>query len=175
MNAKFKVLVILFLFTMVCASDVFAQLPSAEVESLRGIKGAYVIILDLEPDIEKDGLRKDQIKTDVELKLRLAGIKGGAKNSNGVEWLLKEPGGLWLQVSVGSIKLEIGSYIYDVAVVLHQMVYLERNTKIKISAETWRRDYFGIVGENEVADVIRNSIKDLMDEFINDYLTVNPK
>jgi hypothetical protein len=34
-----------------------------------------VVVESLTSDIEADGLRKDSIKTDVELKLRLAGIK----------------------------------------------------------------------------------------------------
>ena len=68
MNTKCKVLAILFLFTMVCTSDVFAQRDENKIESLRGLKGVHVLIESLDKDIEEDGLKKSQIQTDVELK-----------------------------------------------------------------------------------------------------------
>ena len=46
-----------------------------ERRSLKGIKGIFVFVEKLPNEVEKAGLRKDQINTDVELKLRMEGIK----------------------------------------------------------------------------------------------------
>ena len=42
--------------------------------SLKGLKGVGVIVGDMEPEVERAGLTQASIQTDVELKLRLAGI-----------------------------------------------------------------------------------------------------
>src|ERR1051325_9720100 len=44
-------------------------------ELLRGLQGVYVEIESLDPDAEKDGLTKDRLQTDVELRLRQADIQ----------------------------------------------------------------------------------------------------
>ncbi len=169
MNTKCKVLMILFLFTMVCVSDVYA--PSKyEIESLRGIKGIHVVIESLNPDIEKDGLRIENIQTDVELKLRLAGFKVLTEK----EWL-NEPGEPYLYVNVNSMKHEIGTHVFKVDIGLIQTVHLKRDTKIFLQATTWSSGIIGYVEKEKGVNYVRDSVKDLMDEFINDYLSVNPK
>ena len=70
MNTKCKVLMVLFLLI---SSSVYSQ--QTNIGSLKGIKGLRVTVETLNPSIEADGLREYQIRTDVELKLRLAGIK----------------------------------------------------------------------------------------------------
>ena len=170
MNTKCKVLAMLFLFTMVCASGVYAQVYDGDIESLRGLKGVYVMIGDLKPDIEEDRLEKEQIQTDVELKLRLAGIKVLTR-----EEYEKELGRPYLYVSGISMKREIGSHVFNTQVELVQQVQLTRNTKISLTTKTWSTSDIGYVGEKDVANYVRDAIKDGVDEFINDYLSVNPK
>jgi len=163
MNTKSKVLMVLFLLI---TSSVYGQ---TDIESLRGLKGVYVIIESLKPDIEADGLREDQIQTDVELKLRLAGIKVLTEE----EWE-KELGCPCLYVKVSARKWE-SIYSCSTDVELHQDVYLVRDSSIRVfGAITWYKSSFGLIGEMKVYQ-IRDSIKDYVDEFINDYLSVNPK
>jgi hypothetical protein len=54
-------------------------------ESLRGLHGVYVLVEDLRPEVEQAGLTVAMIRTDAELKLRLAGIRvltqGGTRAS----------------------------------------------------------------------------------------------
>ena len=163
---KCKLLIVLFLLI---PSSVYAQTDD-EVESLRGLKGVYVLIDSLHPDIEADGLRENQIHTDVELKLRLAGIKV----LNEVEYLM-EKGKPYLYIRFNSFRHESGLHIINIGVGLNQSVYLERDLNIKVyGAVTWDLYYTGTVGAKNV-NQIRDIIKDLVDEFINDYLSVNPK
>ena len=44
-------------------------------ETLRGLEGVEVLVENLSPEVERDGIDKTTIKTDVELKLRQTGIK----------------------------------------------------------------------------------------------------
>ena len=169
MNTKCKVLVMLLLFTMFCASDVFAQQPKFEIESLRGLKGICVVIESLSPDIEKDGLRIENIQTDVELKLRLAGIKVLTGEER-----IKEPGTPFLYVNVSSSKSELGIYTFSINIQLRQLVFLARDLDTRIFACTWIKGTIGTIGANNVVD-IRDYVKDNVDNFINDYLSVNPK
>ena len=48
---------------------------STDVQSLKGIQGIAVLVEPLGSDVEAVGLHTSDIQTDVELKLRLAGIK----------------------------------------------------------------------------------------------------
>lgn len=88
-----KKLLVLFLLISPCA---YAQ-DDFQIESLRGLKGVLVLVEALKPEIEADGLRRDSIQTDVELKLRLAGIKVLTE-----EECLKEPGCPWLYVYINA-------------------------------------------------------------------------
>lgn len=60
---------------------------AASPDTLKGLKGVYVVIEDLNEEVIKDGLTVDAIRTDVELKLRLAGIPVLLEEAR-----LKEPG-----------------------------------------------------------------------------------
>ena len=156
---------------MVCVSDGFAQANKLRAESLRGLKSVGVVIRDLNSDIKRDGLNKELIQTDVESKLRLAGIKILSIR----EWL-NEPGSPHLGVWVNSSKKDESRllYAYTIEVSLSQSVYAKRNKEIVFIAETWSVEDVGLVEEDKV-NSIRDSVNDLVDKFINDYLSVNPK
>lgn len=66
----FSVMVMILIYSPVA----HGQLSTGK-ESLKGLKGVNVLVDNLKPDIEKDGLKTSSIQTDVELKLRMAGIK----------------------------------------------------------------------------------------------------
>ena len=54
------------------------QQPSIdEKQSLAGVSGLYVTVEDINDTAKADGLSAEQLKTDVERRLRLAGIKVG--------------------------------------------------------------------------------------------------
>ena len=70
-----KMIVALACFAL-CAITVLGQ--SEEVrkrETLRGLPGVCVVIEALGADIKKDGLTEEQLRTDVEVRLRRAGIR----------------------------------------------------------------------------------------------------
>ena len=166
-----KILTILFLLMMVCLSDAFSEADKLRAESLRYLKSMGLVIRDLNSDIKIDGLNKECIQTDVESKLRSAGIKILSIQ----EWLNKL-GSPHLGVWVNSSKKDESRslYAYTIEVSLSQTVYAARNKEIVFMAETWSVEDVGFVEEENV-NSIRDSVKDLVDKFINDYLSVNLK
>jgi hypothetical protein len=152
--------------TLICAN---ARASDNEItrNTLRGLKGVYVGVEELNKEVTKDGLTVDSIRTDTELKLHLAGIPVLSKDA----WA-KEPGLPYLDVSVNVGKPEQGVYIYNIIVALRQDVILVRSPDISSRAETW---FVGGVGLTPDLKDIREVTKDEVDKFINAYLSVNPK
>jgi hypothetical protein len=169
--ARLSILIVLFLTFLIFCSNAY---PVDEADSLRGLRGVVVLIWDLPSEIGREGLlTKDQIQTDVELKLRTAGIRVLS---------LKEPtitGNPVFCVYVDVKYADIAGtgksvgFAFNIHCSLRQNVYLERDPTIKNWATTWERGASGIGSKN--FGIIRNEIKDEVDIFINDFLSVNPK
>jgi len=130
-------------------------------ETLMGITVVWVEVMSITPEIEKAGLTRSQIQTDVEQKLHLTKLNV-EHEKNGWPRLL---------VYVNILKTSYGAYAYVVNLELEQLVYLERNKKPN-RATTWSTGVFGIARE---LDEIRSAIKDRADVFLNAWLSVNPK
>ncbi|MBT4485710.1 MAG: hypothetical protein HOC71_18740 [Candidatus Latescibacteria bacterium] len=165
----FSVIAIILLFSSVVYGQTIVE---SDKETLKYIMSVNVLVEDLNPDIEEDGLNKISIQTDVESSFFMEDIKVLTEH----EWLKgKEYGNPFLYVKVSNLKDESGIYSYFVTVKFVQAVHLVRYPKIICLAPTWESTgVFGTVGEDNV-DSIRIDVKDQVDEFINDYLAVNPQ
>ena len=91
--------------------------------------------------------------------------------------ILQAPGKPRLYVNANVIEYKtsdgrILGYVYNIGVHLYQGVILERNYKVLYEASTWNKSFVGIT---PILNDIRAHIKDRIDVFINDYLSVNPK
>ncbi len=138
-------------------------------ETLRGIKGVRVVVGPIRPEIEKTGLTRSQIQTNVELKLRMAGVsvwspKYPVKRHEQYEW-----GQLYVFADI--LRIWSGAYVYVLQLEVTQFTHLARNKKIAMAA-TWSKGTYGI---DEDLDKVRSTAKDLVDSFINAWLSVNPK
>ncbi len=156
---------------VICNSFVLAQ-DQERRAILRGLQGCGVIVEDLEPEIERDGLTKEQIQTDMELKLRMAGIKVLSR-----EEAFKTGGAPYFYLNVAAMEIfsEHGAsrgYIYYMSVSLKERVLPVRNGDT-VWGTTWERP--GFLGVTTNLTDIRQGAKDLVDYFINDYLAANPK
>ena len=142
---------------------------SIQQESLRDLKGVYVSVESLSPEIQKDGLTKDSVRKDVVLMLRKAGIIILSKK----EWFDLE-GSPFLDVNAHVLKLRATrEYIYSVNISFKQTVYPARKPVEITGAATWTIG--GIIGITSDLDKIRASVKDQVEDFIQAYLAVNPK
>jgi len=63
----------------------------------------------------------------------------------------------------------------NIQVEVRQYVMLYRNPKIWCSATTWINGRIIICGVNKLRSLVRETVQDCVDEFINDYLAANPK
>jgi hypothetical protein len=86
------------------------------------------------------------------------------------------PGRPYLYINIPTSKRDgTGLYAYYIAVELNQDVWLPRDLDIEtLKATTWRSGAVGSIGGTKIRDV-RESVLDLVDEFINAYLAVNPE
>jgi hypothetical protein len=146
--------------------------------TLAGIRGVGVLVENPVSGAKEMGLTATIIQTDVELKLRLAGIPVLT-----LDEALKEPGVPLLYISPHVlIKENDNLWAADVSVELTQNVRLERDSTNANLVPTWYRSmlFNGKTGtlsqlQHEIPEQIRSGIKDLVDVFINAYLAMNPR
>jgi hypothetical protein len=158
------------LLSSLCLLVVTVQPTQAEKkDSMRGLSGLQVVVEDIDSDAAQNGLRRSDVQTDVELKLRLAGITVLTEEQN-----LASAASPFIHVVITTLKSQNrpGLYSYDVSVQLKQWVTLANGSHTY--AGTWGDGSIGIVGTDKLR-TIRDSVKDVVDAFINDWLAVNPK
>jgi hypothetical protein len=166
---RYIVLIFMVLGLVDLDSFVFADVHEMEKyyrPSLAGLQGIHVVIEYLQPEIRRDGLTEQQLQTDTELKLRMAGIKILSREESG-------HGVPHLVVNANILKTKFKPlYIFNVSVGFYQRVFLVRKPDVRVPACTWDSRMVGCT--NELED-IRARVRDLVDQFINAYLSVNPK
>ncbi len=151
--------------------------PASEytVESLRGFTGVGVSVESFSSDVkDKLPFNENQIRVDVELKLRTAGIKVLSDEER-----FNTPGMPFLYIRVHIIEISElvpdlpPVFSYDITVQLRQQVYLARNSEL-LFGTTWEKSLTGTVNIKNVS-LTRDRIRNFLDQFIYDYFLVNPK
>jgi hypothetical protein len=144
-----------------------AQRMSPDQKSLRGLRGVSVQIMRFDsPEV----VSLKQMQTDVELRLRKAGIR--VVPFSDVSQL---PGQPFLWISVLALKNPIGVSVYSVNVELWQDVTLKRSPTTNVSAATYVVEPRLVVVDSRNIRQLREDLSDCVDTFINDYLAMNPK
>jgi hypothetical protein len=135
-------------------------------ERIRGITGIHVAIFVQPFFLEYESLSKSKIQTDVESELRLAGIKVLTKQE-----LKKEKRQPVFYIYINGMKGPGNILVYEVSVRLMQDASLVHRPNFTFLAPTWE---VGTIGFGDRKN-IQTDIKDKVDQFINAYLSVNPK
>jgi hypothetical protein len=166
---------VIFLIAVTLISGLLSKSIAADSESeratLKGINGVSVSVDSFGADsteIERGGLTRAQLQIDIELRLRLAGIKVLTEK----EWL-DAPGNPMLVLSLlihGEKPRDFNVCSYDLD--FFQTTTLQRDPLIHSFTSTW--SIGGMVGYGK-PEYFRNLVKDKTDAFINAYLSVNPK
>jgi hypothetical protein len=152
------VLVIIASFPTVTIAD-----DSEAQKALKGLSGALVLIEGMDVGATRLGLTKEELQTDTELKLRLAGMQVLTNEQAGV-------GAAMLYVNVNILSDASSA---NIAVSLRQDVRLYRDSNIILSyATTWEKAF---VVTHPVRSQVRGVVKDEVDAFLNLWLTANPK
>jgi hypothetical protein len=153
----------------VAATAVASNDDKTSRQSLKGIKEFYVLVEPLHQEVEQKGLTESLIRTEVELKLRQAGIRIVPLDEG-----RKISGRPYLYVNTNVYRDTSGLWNFNIDLGVWQAVRLDRDTSIQLDAPTWSVSAIGLVGADKVGG-IRNQINDYTDRFINAYLSVNPR
>ena len=147
-----------------CGTRLFAGDDPGARQTLKEIKGVNVFIEPLGP--ASDGLLTvEQLRTDVQLRLRSAGVK------------ILDPGSatLYINANIMTAPAPItGLYAFNCKVSLMQTVFVPINS-VTTTLGTWSLESLGMVGRDNLSRVFRETLSDQVDKFLNAYLSVNPK
>jgi hypothetical protein len=134
-------------------------------KTLKGFNTLKVYVEPLDPEMERLGLTREQIQTDVEIKLRKTGFNVIAIGESFSPVI-------YLYITLHSYHSGSGSIAYYIETSLRQEVLLDRNTSVNIIASTWSSAELGIVSQSKVRQ-LRDQISKKVDKFINAWLKAN--
>ncbi len=130
---------------------------------LKGLKKFHVTIENLDSESQGAGLSADQLKTDVELRLRRSRVP------------VKDSSLASLYVNVNPLRLSVGNvWACAIHVGLRDSVTLDRDKSIGCLAETWETGGIFVIPTGKLVANVRENVADLVDKFVNDYLAANP-
>ena len=139
----------------------------AEIPVLRGLKEVLVHVEDLDFRVERVGLTTDHLRTDAELKLKMAGIKVQSEKES-----METVGIPQLHIIVKVLGTSSGNYAAHIRLELRETVDLVRHPGVEVFTSTWTTGRFGVT--QSLSDV-RKQEQALLEKFITEYITANPK
>lgn len=157
------------LFLLQHGSQSFAGDSTYSRATLRGLRGVYVKVDRLASEVVREGLTEQHIVEEVKQKLDSAGI-GILSDTEG----LRQFGNPYLHIKPRITKTKTGLYLCFITVEFVQDARLVRNRSLLRPVATWSVGVEGTIYKN-LSEKVGNHIKDLMDRFIDAYLSVNPR
>lgn len=143
-----------------------ASAQSYQAGSLRGLDSFSILVEDLGPEAGAINLTKEDLRRDVELKLRIAGVTIA-------ESALSNPR-IYVNLSVLKIDELYRSYMYCLRIEVKQRALLHANEENQ-TVTAWDQGFLGLGPYDELNTHIRTQLKDGVDRLLNDYLSVNPR
>jgi hypothetical protein len=141
---------------------------TGERDNLKGLKGVFLVIDPLSPDLEKRGVTRDELQTRLVVKLRQAGI-----GIVSVKEASRTPGQPILQLKVASVKKTTGDG-FVIQLWMNEKVIFDRDRSRIVHGITWIQTTIAFDGELQSRGIY-DSVDEVLNEFINDYLAANPK
>lgn len=154
---------LLVVFTV---SSIYSQ--NKYQKPLSGLPGVVIGISGGFDGLAKDGFDPQQIQTDIELRLRKAGIKILSKEDDTERH--RQPR---LYVFVTAVKFNSNYYACHIEVEVKEDATVDRNSR-RSAATSWGRGTLVVVTDGNLRRV-RDEIGDYVDAFANDYLAANPR
>ena len=148
------------------ATAVSANDSAAERETLSGLPSLSVVVEQMAPLAEKNGLSEATLQSDAQRKLQLAGISvtPDADAYLYVRVTVADPG--------SSLPL-----LYNIEVALMQEVTLPRGlrTRAPLQCQTWWLNSLGMTGPDRLRVVVSDRVGEFVDRFTRAYRSANPK
>jgi len=174
------------LFLLACWSRVKSALSDAkdrskEREVLKGLHGVAIIVEDLASEAARPGLTKDKLQTEVESRLRKAGIPVLTEEQNS----RANPSMPFLYITLETVRSnpqlsDISAF--SIHVQLNEVVALLRGKsppdaprRLAVAPTYTAAQAVVLAGDDTVVDIVRQTVADAVDVFRGDYLAANPK
>jgi hypothetical protein len=141
-----------------------ARAQSFGASSLNGLTAVSVQVEDMPDGAKLRGLTKEAIKSDVEQRLRRAGMRVVTEEDS-----VRLPGAPYVYVQVS---LADHARAASIDVELNQGALLIRNGSVVPSTITWRR---GTLLTKPTTQSVRDAVNDRVDAFLTAWLSVNPR
>jgi len=141
----------------------------SERESLKGIGGLEVFVESVNIELEALGLEAVTIQNDIRHHLQKAGVNVLTEH----ERLASQTAAV-LVVKIDALHDRIGRYFYCIDFLFTQRVRLKVKGAPEVSAVTWMKPgRIGLIADDKVKQ-IQGQVLHKVDQFIKDYLAVNP-
>jgi len=164
---------LLIIVTLVTGPSYAWSFTSDKRETLRGLTEISVLVEYLPDEIEREGLRREQLKRDIELRLQEAGLRVLPLTE-----IAAASGSPYLYVSIAmsaSPTITSASAIPTVSLTFKQLAHLSRSPTTEFFATTWEGPVFQALSTtNRIAD-IHSKLSDAVGRFLIDYRAVNSK
>jgi len=149
---------------MLCIIATSKTLQAAD-QTLNGLDSIEVIVEEDE-DIWQRGVGRQAIITDAELQLRMVGLIVPYAQGITVPYIYIQPNAFK--------RSDLDSYIWQVEISLRAFVYVPR-TQAFCFASIWESTgQYGVCPGSDLDDVIRKSVRDQINQFLNAWLEANP-
>ena len=166
----------IWLLTAAISTPMHAQFapsfkPADEIQTsnLKGLKAVGVIVAELDANLQRGGLIKDEIKADTEMRLKESGIGVLSGKER-----LKSPGRPYLYIAIESVCPSTTNLCtVDVAVRVIESIQLERDSTIQTNASIWEKDILTML-EKKHLDKVRDMVSAFVDQFKTALRSTNP-
>ena len=129
--------------------------------TLRGVRAVNVVVDPVTPEIEKEGVTTNALRSRLAQKLRDSGVQ---VDTDAIEFV-----GLRLT----SVRAARGPIAISANVALYQPVTLVRDRSAKTTTKTWEVDSIMLAESKQVYRACMDSVDELADRFVTAYRSVN--
>lgn len=154
-----------------------AQRRDEQRPALAGLT-AVLVLLHIDSTLVMNGLSAPELQTDVELRLRGAGIRVlTGSDLKAVARPSSARAGMLL-VKVVTVRSPDGTYAYSASLTLVEHARLIRDPSLIVSAVVWESSGGSAVGmgpRGDLATDVREHLKAMAEQFANAYLAANPR
>lgn len=163
--------VLMLLGLTLCWPTVGFAFTADKRDTLRGLREISVLVEFLPDDVEREGLSREHLTHDIEVRLRQAGLRVLT-----ISEIANSPGAPYLYVAIYPVTgPSVNVNAYAIGLTLKQLVQLSRNPTTELFATTWEGPAPpSSLSAPRLLD-IRSRISGVLERFIIDYLAVNPK
>jgi hypothetical protein len=159
------------LFSVVSLMLLAASVSSAQSfqrAGLQGVNAMKVVIEDLLPETADTGLTVEQLRADVELRLRKSGIRVVDESDAAAPWL-------YLQLPAFKNK-QFNFYAASVSLEFRRLgTFGTGKEQVSVLASVWSNSMLTVQPSRDFRTTARDIVAQIVDMFINDYLAANPK